>query len=55
HRARISATLISMVTSLKGRRADLKYDLTDKAKILETRKELGYKKGLRNMDIDKLK
>ncbi|KAH9289315.1 hypothetical protein KI387_033432, partial [Taxus chinensis] len=52
---RISSTLISTVTGLKARGEDIKNDLKYKATILETRKELGYLKGLHNMDIDKLK
>ncbi|KAH9298489.1 hypothetical protein KI387_030171, partial [Taxus chinensis] len=52
---RISSMLISLVTGLKAAREDIKNDLTDKAVILKTRQELGYLKGLRGMDIDKLK
>ncbi|KAH9311781.1 hypothetical protein KI387_026816, partial [Taxus chinensis] len=52
---KISAVLISMVIGMKGTRDDLQDDMTEKTAILETRKELGYTKGLCGMDIDKLK
>ncbi|KAH9316795.1 hypothetical protein KI387_044533, partial [Taxus chinensis] len=54
-RVRITTTLISIVIGLKGTGVDLNSDLIDKATILETRKELGYTKDPRGMDIDKLK
>ncbi|KAH9293415.1 hypothetical protein KI387_041382, partial [Taxus chinensis] len=40
---------------LKAIGEDIKSDLVDKATILKTRQELGYLKGPRGMDIDKLK
>ncbi|KAH9296251.1 hypothetical protein KI387_039839, partial [Taxus chinensis] len=38
-----------------GTGVDLVSDLTDKAVVIEIRKELGYTKGPHGMDIDKLK
>ncbi|KAH9301302.1 hypothetical protein KI387_012885, partial [Taxus chinensis] len=38
-----------------GMGVDLTSDLTNKAAIVEIRKEFGYNKGLHGMDIDKLK
>ena len=53
-RIRITAFLISTVTGLRASGFDLDSNLTDKATILEIRKELGYTKGSCGMDTDKL-
>ncbi|KAH9313486.1 hypothetical protein KI387_022113, partial [Taxus chinensis] len=53
-RVRLTPILIAMVTGLKAMGEDIKNDLTDKVSILETHKALGYQKGPRGMDIDKL-
>lgn len=54
-KVRISYVLVSLVTSLKATGEDIKGDLADKATIVKTKHELGYLKGPRGMDIDKLK
>ncbi|KAH9322013.1 hypothetical protein KI387_016652, partial [Taxus chinensis] len=54
-RERIRTSLISTVIGIRASGLDLDIDLTDKAIILEMRKELGYTNGLHGMDIDKLK